>query len=511
MRRAAAIRRHVRRQDGQVIPILAVIIVALILMAGLVIDLGRVWVAQRKLQGAVDAAALVAGQDLPNASTAYNDALAYSAVSGDKNAIGGYGVTGNSPSVTFECVSHAPNYTAGSPPTCPSDSSQTNCDPSGAQPVQPSGAATCNAVKVAESATVKTTFLGVEFPSFNVTASSTAAARGGIPHPVNAFVILDNTNSMEDLCSSSVTGITSSRSAPEKLDCAKAGMRTLLQTLWPCASSLTSCGSATANGSGQLGANVSAPADEVGLLVFPAISGNPPSSTILKEETDCKSSDSFADTYPTYSAYTYSSSKTDGGIPTADDYSGYEAVGLSSDYRPSVASSTLNATTSSVVEAVDWGQCSGGTYPGADYYGLKDIGGQGSYLAGAITEAQHLLNQNARAGAQNAIIVESDGQLNDPKTFTDKNPCTSAINAATQAKAAGTTIYAIAYGSNGTECPDTSNNYTDVETMEDIATSGETFFNEPTAGDLTAAFGQVGVDLSDSDLIPDCTQAPPNC
>jgi Flp pilus assembly protein TadG len=425
MTRAAAIHKRLRRQDGQVIPILAVIIVALILMAGLVIDLGRVWVAQRKLQGAVDAAALVAGQDLPNATTAYNDAVSYSAVSGDKNAIGGYGVTGNSPSVTFECVSHAPNYTSGSPPTCPTDTSSTNCQPPGAQSVQPSGDNTCNAVTVKESATVKTTFLGVDFPSFNVTASSTAAARGGIPHPVNAYVILDNTNSMEDDCSSTVTGI-NTRNGPDKLDCAKAGMRTLLQTLWPCNSSLNSCGSATSNGSTQLGANVSSPADEVGLLVFPAISGNPPSkTTILNKEIDCNSSSTFTDTYPTYSSYTYSSAKSDGGIPASDDYLGYQAVGLSSDYRPSVANTTLNATTSNIVEAVDWGQCSGGVYPGGDYYGIKDIGGQGSYLAGAITEAQHLLDQNARAGAQNAIIVESDGQMNNPKTFTDSNPCTS--------------------------------------------------------------------------------------
>ena len=50
-------------------------------------------VAQRNLQGAVDAAALVAGQNLPNATTAYSDAVAYSGATGDKNAVGGYGVT----------------------------------------------------------------------------------------------------------------------------------------------------------------------------------------------------------------------------------------------------------------------------------------------------------------------------------------------------------------------------------------------------------------------------------
>jgi hypothetical protein len=119
--------------------------------------------------------------------------------------------------------------------------------------------------------------------------------------------------------------------------------------------------------------------------------------------------------------------------------------------------------------------------PGGNYYGLKDIGAQGSYLAGAITEAQYELTQApARQGVTNAIIVLSDGELNQPSTFTDNNPCRSAINAATQAKAAGTVI-------------------------------SETFFNQPSAGSLTSAFQQVGEDLTDSRLIPDCTQAPPAC
>ena len=97
-------------------------------------------------------------------------------------------------------------------------------------------------------------------------------------------------------------------------------------------------------------------------------------------------------------------------------------MGLSSDYRPSVANTTLNATTSNLVESVDWGQCSGGTYPGGNYYGLKDIGGQGSYLAGAITEAQYQLQQNARAGATNAIVILSDGEMTNPKSGFSNNP-----------------------------------------------------------------------------------------
>ena len=38
-----------------------------------------------------------------------------------------------------------------------------------------------------------------------------------------------------------------------------------------------------------------------------------------------------------------------------------------------------------------------------------------------------------------------------------------------------------------------------------------TYFNDPSAGDLTQTFQQVGTDLTDSRLIPDCSAAPPGC
>ena len=47
--------------------------------------------------------------------------------------------------------------------------------------------------------------------------------------------------------------------------------------------------------------------------------------------------------------------------------------------------------------------------------------------------------------------------------------------------------------------------------MQSIATSSQTFYNQPTAGDLTPAFQQVATDLTDARIIPDCTAAPPGC
>jgi Flp pilus assembly protein TadG len=515
MKWAAAIRRRVRRQNGQVLPLVALMMVVLLGFAGLAIDLGRVWVAQRKLQAAVDAATLAAGQDLPNAATAYSAALSYGGATGENNAVGGYGVTAGSPTVTFECVSHAPNYTSGSPPTCPTDTSSASCQPTGAQAPTPSGVTTCNAVHIAETATVKTTFLGLFLPSFSVSASSTAAARGGSSHPLDVYVILDNTKSMVDsACTSAVTGIPSGDQV--KLDCAKAGVRALLQALWPCTNSLSSCGTTTANSGGQLGANVANPIDQVGMMVVPAITGNPPATSTLDDETDCNTTESFSDEYPPWTSYTYPSA-----IPAGDQYLGYQAVGLSSDYRPSVANTTLNSTTSNLVESVDWGQCPGQAYPSSATnpynYGLKDIGGHGSYLAGAITEAQYELQQNQRAGATNAIVIESDGEMTEPTTFSNgtqsKTPCLDAYNAATQAKAAGTTVYTIEYNSNGDCGPDSpTDTYDNADTlMQDMASNSGTYFNDPSAGSLTTTFQQVGTDLTDSRLIPDCTVAPPGC
>ena len=237
---------------------------------------------------------------------------------------------------------------------------------------------------------MKATLGSMFLPSFTISASATAAARGGKSHPIRAYVILDNTQSITNSCSGTVAGV----SQPERIDCAKAGMRALLQALWPCDSSVTSCDkttavSAAADGTPQLGANVAYPTDEVGLLVFPAIKVlSPASSTPVGDEVDCKSNDSFSDTYPQWTPTRTTPGRPTAGFPVATTTSATKpwrsqvTIGPRSQHHP-------NSTTSKLVEAVDWGQCSGSTYPGDDYYGLKVIGGQGSYLAGAITEAQH--------------------------------------------------------------------------------------------------------------------------
>ncbi len=671
MRRRGTFKR-LASERGQVLPIVALAAVVLIGFAGLAVDLGRVWVAKQELQKAVDAAALAAGRQLPNSQTAYNAALSYAGTPTGHNALGGWGVSAPATgvNVTFECLSHGPDYVSGATPTCMTDTSSNHCQPSGASAPLPGGVTTCNAVQVTETATVKTGLLSLFLPSFKLKASSQSAASvpNTIPAPMNTVVILDTTGSMTSSCSAAVTGI----SSPDKLDCAKAGVRSLLQGLDPCLPGVVSCG-------GDLSGttNVQNPIDEAGIVVFPALSGNltqggvstgstvssttttgnqvtttptvttgnfvtttptvttgtnvtttplykttttiknnkttvnttttvtgyttstttttgtvynttttkttgtvynttttkttgtvynttsttnttynesGPSSAVLADETDCNSTSTdhltsgSSDTYPPWQSYTYNSSASYGGIPLGittgysminsftglttsanpffDNFSGYQAIPLSSDYRDSDTTTTLN-TTANIVKSVDWAQCKNGSYPGGDYYGIKDISGQKSYLAGAISEAQYMLastpTRTTANGAPmtNAIVILSDGEINSPNSstdgvapgqkgnipFTDTTPCESAISAATAAKAAGTLIYSIAYDSSG-QC---DSKYTAAGLMQDMSSGTGYYYSQSNADSLASTFGQIGqsiVGTAGSALIPDCTPGP---
>jgi len=131
MRRATAIFRSVRRQDGQSLVLVVLCMLVLLGCVVLAVDVGRIYVTQQRLKTAVNAAALAAGRNMPNAQNAYNAAVSYAGASTENNALGGSGITTTTPTVTFECVSHAPPYPTGSDPTCPADTSSptTNCHP----------------------------------------------------------------------------------------------------------------------------------------------------------------------------------------------------------------------------------------------------------------------------------------------------------------------------------------------------------------------------------------------
>jgi Flp pilus assembly protein TadG len=74
-----------RKERGQVLPIVAVALVALLGIAAFAIDVGFAYYAKRQLQSATDAAALAGAQDLPNIATATATATSYAAADTPSN------------------------------------------------------------------------------------------------------------------------------------------------------------------------------------------------------------------------------------------------------------------------------------------------------------------------------------------------------------------------------------------------------------------------------------------
>jgi Putative Flp pilus-assembly TadE/G-like len=371
--------RALRREDGQSLVLLVLCMVVLLGMLGLVVDVGQLYITKHRLQTAADAAALSAAQDLPNGSVAEETACTYSASPGSAR-----GTTCTGDGGAIDLSSNGENYhttLAGVQTTaqleCLSvDTAGTSCVTGSGCPgasYPPSGRPGCNAIKVTETTSVEPYVMGVlGFGARTVSASSTASMAGGAAVPLDIEVVLDSTASMADSdnCGASghtsgVTGIPYGDVTAE--DCAKAGVRGLLETLYPCA--LTSAESLTTCGPTSDGNVVNAPQDEVGLMTFPPLVGNP-SETRTKPlyvdpggsglgvpvETNC--------TTDVSDGQYFSSSPSN--YAAAQDPN-YTIVPLASDYKASDATTPANDSLldagSNLVKSVYWGQCPGGVYP----------------------------------------------------------------------------------------------------------------------------------------------------
>jgi Flp pilus assembly protein TadG len=196
MRIGSLIRRTVSRsrlseERGQVLVLVAGAMVVLVGMAGLVIDFGRLYFAQRQLQSTADSAALAAASVLPNVSAATAAAQDYSGANGDLNSTQKLpGVTTN---VLTKCVSGLP------------------CNPA-------------NTIDVSEQAQVSTVFLKIfGLDSVTVHANAVAAMGGGTPQPLNVMLVLDRTASMNQPCTEGGT----------KLGCAKSAVLNFLSQMNP--------------------------------------------------------------------------------------------------------------------------------------------------------------------------------------------------------------------------------------------------------------------------------------
>jgi Flp pilus assembly protein TadG len=410
--------RALKDHSGQALPIVALTLTALMGMGAMSIDVGHLFFSYRQLQSSTDAAALAGASALPNATTAASNAQTYGGNNGSLND------TDNLSSVTTVSTPECLNTLLASGLAC-------------------SAPANGNALKVTQTVNVPMYFarvLGIN--TVPLTATATASMAGSSLPPYNVMIVLDTTASM-NTSDNDVNNCTSFR-----IVCATKGVQTLLGLFSPCPSDQTGgCGSADGNG------NVANPVDEVGLMVFPGLTG----TNQVSKEYDCSS------TNPTISSYNL------GPNPVPPTYT---IIPLSGDYRTSDTAS-LN-TSSNFVRAV--GGKSGCT-------GLAAPGGVQTFYSGVITAAQAALVAGARPNVKNVIIFLSDGDANSSNLngYSSSNQCHQAINAAAAAKATGTIIYTVAYGASSSGCSTDSPNVSPCQTMRSIATSDFQFYSDSTA------------------------------
>ena len=466
-------------ERGQMLPIVAFMMVVLLGLTGFVIDAGRAYVGYRQLQAATDAAALAAAEYLPNNTTATTAATTYGAATGGLNAV--------SMLASPAMVTGYPLY---------------KCLTSiGLACVAPANA---NAVVVKQQGIVNMTFGAlVGFRQMTLTATATAAMRGAVAGPYNVAIVVDTTQSMNSTDSDPNCSNT-------RISCALSGIQTMLKTLDPCAAS--GCGTVS-NG------NVAHPVDSVSIFTFPNIT-----TATVADDYNCSG------TSPSITPYTFPSTTATTYTPGT---STYQVIPYHTDYRTSNSATTLNSS-SNISAAVGAGAPTVVKGKSTPCPPMQAIGGQGTYYAGAIYAAQDSLvaAHTANPLTQNVMIILSDGDSNAtsgamPGASTSsgtypstKNQCAQAVTAAAAAKTAGTKVYTVAYGSPSSGCSTDTSGITPCQVMEDMAYDTSTFYSDYTATggsnkcvsaaqpttNLNQIFTQIAGDLTLSRLIPDNTQ-----
>jgi len=468
-------------ERGQLLYMVAAMTMAMFGVTAMVVDVGRVFIAYHELQASTDAAALAGGEALgqPGSTAATTDAAValYSSTSSNKNAFP------NLPAVT----------------TTPTLKCLTTLADNG---IPCYGAGSYNAIQVAQTVTLPTTFAAViGTPSVPLTATATAAMAGSATTPYNVAIIVDTTSSMSDPDSGSDCSGT-------RLSCALGGVATLLGELFPCASEATTC-----TVSNDVATNA---VDQVALFTFPNIT----TSTTV-DDTACPSSNP-----TTEDTYTFPSPTLSAGVPNVTfTPTGKTAVtmtyqitnglgdqnGFLSNYRTSDTASSLNAS-SALAIAAGKGSCAG----------ISDPGGAGTYYAGVIyAAADALLAEQAKTpSAVPVIILISDGDASStekqmaggsgakgadtgtgainasatgvsgtyPYYPSWNQECAQAVQAALAVQAnptlqaAGFRFYSVAYGAESSGCAtDTSGTYKNIspcQTMKDMASSPAYFFSD---------------------------------
>ena len=262
-----------------------------------------------------------------------------------------------------------------------------------------------NVVVVTQTAKVPLFFgSALHFGPMTVTTTSTAAPGGGIYPNLNIMILLDNTQSM--------TQTDPNCGGKTKVACAMAGVQGFLAKLSPSV-------------------------DYVGIEVFPGVT----SASAQYDVSNCSSH--------SVTPVEYGVSGFSGSSPTDT----YTIVGLATCttgtsgncYRTSNGATGLNSS-NSVVKAVGTSSTAGC---------MKVVGGEGTYYADAINQAQSKLAAfktslgSAGANSQNVMILWSDGDATASSSSGQivsaegTNECNAAVTAAKNATAAGTWVYTV--------------------------------------------------------------------
>jgi hypothetical protein len=457
------IRKLIKSEQGQSIVMVVISASAILTLAVSSAEVGHVYYAYRQLVSSTNEATLAGAQAMSDAllntssSGAYTAEVTaavkqFSSVSGQLNASSMLSNDQISTQTLFcaSTMTKAPFYVECQTP--------------------PGSTTGYNAITVTQTAKVSLWFgQFVGMPSMNLSATATAAMKGGSDIPYNLAVIMDTTASMKNTIPGDKDCTTS------QIVCAVQGLEVMLQNMDPCAQN-TTCTSSTPY------------VDDVAVFVFPPV---PYSSTGNYKPQYCGTGVS---SVPYNFVNVTSGSSQNLAIATTGTNAGtYEIIPFNDVYKTNDTSDL--AVASALAQAVG--------FSGSGCTGLSAPGGQGTYYAQVIYAAQQALvtQQTANPTSKNVMIILSDGDatacasganttaggcnsannivadnnpscgstggscLNGTGTKTS-NPsgyqsptypsalgeCGQAVQAAQLATAAGTVVYTIGFGSETSGC-----------------------------------------------------------
>jgi hypothetical protein len=511
--RKSILRKAFTEEHGQVLPWVAFMMVLFLGMGAFVLDIGHAYYCYQELQAATDAAALAGAQQIRTANPV-TTATTYGAVTGSLNTNPNLSLGG------LNSVSMVPGY--------PQLECLNAITAMGISCTPPNNA---NAIQVKEQAIVPTFFARVfGISQMTLSTTATAAVSGAKGVPLNLAIIIDTTASMKTVDTNCDGG------AP-RITCAESGVAVLLQNLYPCNQAL-GCGAVT-NG---VATNA---LDGVSIFTFPPVTNG-----TLANDYNCSGSN------PTIVPYTLPDIGSGTYAPTGSGTGNYQITSFQSDYKSSDSTNTLSGT--SLVSMT----VGSGISSGSSCSGMAAPGGDGTYYAGVIYAAQAALTAQAAAETaadpglpvKNIMIILTDGEANantskiastttggtaiaTSNTFpsgagatssltnypSPYDQCQQAVAAANYAKSQGTTVYAVAYGSESSGCTTDSTgpqaNITPCQVMSEIASSASTFYSDylqsgssstctstgTSVSSMTDIFTQISVDFLEARLIPNGT------